>query len=309
MSGPSEYIGRFAPSPSGPLHFGSLVAAVASYLQARSAGGQWLVRIEDIDPPREQPGAISVILQTLAAYGFEWDGDVEYQSHNRERHLQVVEQLLQQNLAYRCSCSRRDLAEAERGPLGIIYPGTCRNGCSGDDYAIRLLTDDHSVHFDDVLQGRVSQQLETESGDFVILRRDGLIAYNLAVVVDDADSGVTEVVRGIDLLDSTPRHIYLQRLLELPVPAYAHIPVVENPDGQKLSKLTGAPGIPDDRPREWLLHSLSALRQEPPLELQDADLESIWSWAIRHWQPAVLTGLKSIADNASPLAEPRNGLR
>lgn len=195
-------MGRFAPSPTGPLHFGSLLAAIASYLEARTSGGRWLLRIEDIDPPREQPGADAEIQRALEAYGLEWDGPVIYQSRRRDRHDAAVESLLASGRAYACSCSRRDLANAPRGPLGIIYPGTCRQGCSGPDSAIRVRTTDEPVTFDDRLQGPREQRLESESGDFVIRRRDGLIAYQLAVAVDDALDGITEVVRGIDLLDS-----------------------------------------------------------------------------------------------------------
>ena len=236
-------MGRFAPSPTGPLHFGSLLAAVASYLQARCMRGQWLVRIEDIDPPREQPDSVTQILRALEAYGFEWDGEVSLQSANREAQDAAAESLLNQGLAYRCGCSRRDLQSERQGKLGTIYPGNCRAGFGGDEYAIRVRVDDEPVVFEDRLQGPQSQSLESESGDFIIVRRDGLIAYQLAVVVDDSLQGITEVVRGIDLMDSTPRQIWLQRLLGLSTPAYMHIPVAVNAAGQKLSKSTGAAGI------------------------------------------------------------------
>ena len=189
---PGHYVGRFAPSPTGPLHFGSLLAACASYLQARASGGRWLLRIEDIDPPREQPGAAQSIVETLAAFGFEWDGPVHFQSARRTRHRELIEQLQRQGYAYPCSCSRSNLALAPRGPLGTVYPGTCRKGSSGRRVAIRLLTDAQPVSFSDSLQGPQSQCLESETGDFIIRRRDGLIAYHLAVVADDHDQGVTE---------------------------------------------------------------------------------------------------------------------
>lgn len=292
---PVGYVGRFAPSPTGPLHFGSLLAAVASYLDARKAGGRWLVRIENIDPPREQPGAIASILQALEDYGFEWDDAVVYQSASEAAHHRAVETLIERGLAYPCGCSRRDLADAPRGPLGSIYPGTCRRGSTAADTAIRVRTHDRPVGIDDRLQGRYEQRLESESGDFIILRRDGLIAYQLAVVVDDALQGITDVVRGIDLLDSTPRQVHLQRLLGLPTPRYAHIPVVEHPDGSKLSKNTGAEPIRrDDAPRV-LVRALSALAQEPAHGLADADLRSIWAWAVDHWAPGRLAGRRRIA--------------
>jgi len=289
------YVGRFAPSPTGPLHFGSLLAAVASYLQARTAKGQWLLRIEDIDPPREQPGADKLILSTLEAYGFEWTGQVAYQSDFQDRHRATLERLIAANLAYPCSCSRRDLANVPRGLLGAIYPGTCRSGCGAGDTAIRLRTGDSPIGFVDALQGPQTTRLESQSGDFVIRRRDGLVAYHLAVVQDDADQGVTEIVRGIDLLDSTPRHIHLQKLLKVPTPAYMHIPVAENEAGQKLSKLTGAAAIPTEDPQKTLVRALDALGQETPVALGEERLTDIWSWAIEHWRPQVMENQKIIA--------------
>jgi len=294
VSEAAPYVGRFAPSPTGPLHFGSLVAAVASYLQAKTSEGQWLLRIEDIDPPREQPGADQVIIKALEAYGFEWDGPVTYQSRFTERHLALLQRLLDSGNAYPCSCSRRDLAGVPRGPLGAIYPGWCRNGAKSTDAAIRVLTNDEPVEFVDGLQGGQSMQLESESGDFIIMRRDGLVAYHLAVVADDHEQGITEVVRGIDLLDSTPRHIHLQRLLGFNNPDYMHLPVAVNADGQKLSKLTGASGISLSGVRTLLVKALDALGQQPDKTLADSSLDSIWDWAARNWQPAVLTHRRSI---------------
>ena len=289
-----NYTGRFAPSPTGPLHFGSLLAAVASYLEARARGGRWLVRIEDIDPPREQPGADKLIIDTLERYGFEWDGDVIYQSNSDGAHREALDELVQGGLAYRCSCSRRDLADAARGPLGIVYPGTCRDGTDANEWAIRLRTDDEPIAFDDRLQGRISQRLESESGDFVIRRRDGLIAYHLAVVVDDHLQGVTDIVRGIDLMDSTPRQIHVQRSLGYASPSYAHIPVAVHPDGSKLSKLTAARPIGSTGVRQTLVDALRALNQRPPQELADRALGEIWSWAAGNWNPGVLEGRQAI---------------
>jgi len=281
---PDRYVGRFAPSPTGPLHFGSLVAAVASYLQARVNDGLWLLRIEDIDPPREQPGASKAIINSLERYGFEWDGDIIFQSGSGAAHEAALASLIDRNLAYRCQCSRRDLMDAPRGALGVIYPGSCRNGCDADDAAIRLLTNDSEIAFDDLLQGRIAQHLESESGDFIIRRRDGLIAYHLAVVVDDEMQAVTEIVRGIDLMDSTPRQIWLQQLLGYRTPAYAHIPVVTHADGDKLSKLTGAPGLSLHEVERTLVEALGALQQQPPSDLAQSTREEIWSWAVNNWE-------------------------
>lgn len=291
---PTPYVGRFAPSPTGPLHFGSLVAAAASYLQARVNNGRWLLRMEDIDPPREQAGASTVILEGLERYGFEWDDKCLFQSTRTEAHNAALRALVDKGLAYRCSCSRRDLADAPRGPLGPIYPGTCRNGCAPGDAAIRLRTDSSDVAFVDLLQGRFSQNLEKDSGDFVIRRRDGLIAYHLAVVVDDEYQGITEVVRGIDLLDSTPRQIWIQRILGYNTPSYAHFPVITHPDGDKLSKLTGAPGISMDFVAETLLEVFEVLGLNPQAKLAAESVPKLWSWAVDHWQIENLRGLKSI---------------
>lgn len=290
-----KYIGRFAPSPTGPLHFGSLLAAAASYLQAKTAAGVWLLRIDDIDPPRAEPGADGAILRALEAYGFGWDGPVTYQSQQRERHREVIDKLVVEGHTYRCGCSRRDLAAARRGALGVIYPGSCRRGSNASKVAIRVRTDNEPVVFHDLLQGPQSQRLESESGDYVVYRRDGLIAYQLAVVADDFDQGISQVVRGIDLLDSTPRQIHLQRLLGFPTPEYAHIPIVENERGQKLSKMNGAVALPVDEPRPTLVAALQALGQTAPPELAHCDLDSIWNWASDHWTLHALANKRRIA--------------
>ncbi|HEX7720067.1 MAG TPA: tRNA glutamyl-Q(34) synthetase GluQRS [Woeseiaceae bacterium] len=284
------YVGRFAPSPTGPLHFGSLLAATASYLEAKTNSGKWLLRIEDIDPPRASPHAEKYIIEALESYGFEWHGSVQFQSSEIARHLALVDQLLADGLAYPCGCSRQDLADVPRGPLGHIYPGTCRRGCDDADVAIRIRTNVLPVAFYDGLQGPQEQRLETESGDFVIRRRDGLIAYHLAVVADDFAQGVTDVVRGIDLLDSTPRQIYLQQVLGYPTPRYAHIPIVTNAAGEKLSKATGAAAVPTHQVRPTLIEALIALGQSPPAELADCHLDGIWSWARENWNMGVLAG-------------------
>ena len=302
MTEPAPYVGRFAPSPTGPLHFGSLLAAVASCLEARQKGGRWLVRVEDIDPPREQPGATATILTALERYGFEWDGPVSYQRTSLPAHQAAIDTLVAAKQAYRCSCSRKDLADVAQGPLGTIYPGTCRTRCHATETAIRVRTNDHPVAFVDGLQGPQAQRLESESGDFIILRRDGLIAYHLAVVVDDYAQQITEVIRGIDLLDSTPRQIWLQRLLGYPTPSYLHIPVAIHPDGRKLSKATGASGILPGHPRRTLVAALGALGQKPPADLRTSSLADIWAWAGDHWRMRVLEGRAAISTDASALA-------
>ena len=291
---PVQHIGRFAPSPTGPLHFGSLVAAIASYLQARARHGRWLLRIEDIDPPREQDGAATAIVDALECYGFEWDEPCLFQSTRNEAHQFALTTLIDKGLAYRCVCSRRDLADAERGSLGPIYPGTCRNGCKAGEAAIRLRTTENDIVFDDMLQGQFRQNLQRESGDFVVRRRDGLIAYHLAVVVDDEYQGVTEIVRGIDLLDSTPRQIWLQSLLGYTTPRYAHFPVITHADGDKLSKLTGAEGIALTNPEPVLVEALNILGLSPPSGLSKDSIPNIWRWATEYWQINSLHGKKAI---------------
>jgi len=238
-----DYVGRFAPSPTGPLHFGSLVAALASYMEAKAAGGKWLVRIEDLDGPREQPGAADDILRALDRLGLHWDGPVRYQSRRVERYRAVHDDLLRRGFAYPCACTRRELDDSALAIDGArVYPGTCRHGLPAGRpaRAVRLRTHDAPIGFEDRVQGWVEQRVEREVGDFVLRRADGLFAYQLAVVVDDLDHGVTDVVRGADLLDSTARQIHLQRLLGARTPGYAHLPVAVNAAGEKLSKQTGA---------------------------------------------------------------------
>jgi glutamyl-Q tRNA(Asp) synthetase len=266
------------------------------------------VRIEDVDPPREQPGATDEILRALETYGFEHDGDILYQSESDAAHREALGILLDEGLAYECSCSRRDMENAPRGPLGIIYPGTCRNGCNGDETAVRVLTNNAPVSFEDGLQGYQEQELASETGDFVIWRRDGLVAYHLAVVVDDNLHGITEIVRGVDLLDSTPRQIWLQRLLQYHTPSYVHIPVATHPDGQKLSKLTGAPGVPIDDPRPMLQRALQGLRQEPPPDLAAGSLADMWAWATDNWELGPLAGKTQFVADGNAMAGGENGL-
>lgn len=284
MSGPS-YIGRFAPSPTGPLHLGSLIAAVGSFLEARSRGGRWLVRIEDLDPPREVPGAADQILRQLEAYGLHWDDEVVYQSRRESHYLDALAALRRGGRAYDCGCSRREIAEAGlEGMDGPVYPGTCRGGLPDGREArtVRLLTDDRIVAFRDRVQGPIRQRLESAVGDFVIRRADGLFAYQLAVVVDDAAQGITEVVRGADLLASTPRQVFIQGLLGLPTPSYLHLPMAIGTDGQKLSKQTQAPALPLEDPLPPLREALRFLGQpSPPTDR----LAEFWASAIAHWDP------------------------
>lgn len=267
---------------------------MASYLEARTQRGRWLVRIEDIDPPREQPGAAGLIIEALACYGFEWDGTVTYQADSLEAHLAAVAALGSSGLTYHCACSRSDLADVPRGPLGSIYPGTCRDRPAAPESAIRVRTNSDAVEFEDGLQGHQSQRLEAESGDFIIHRRDGLIAYHLAVVVDDHLQGITEVVRGIDLLPSTPRQIWLQRLLGYHQPRYRHIPVAVDKDGEKLSKSTGAVPLSTDDVSNTLVAALQSLRQQPPPGLAMAPVATIWDWALENWHGAALRNVRQV---------------
>lgn len=288
----SRYRGRFAPSPTGPLHFGSLLAAMGSYLQARARQGEWLLRIEDLDPPREVAGATTQILHTLERYGFEWDGEVRYQSQRHDHYRAILAELIKNGLAYRCDCSRREISERasqQRCPANV-YTGHCRlrQVSAHRQHAIRLLSEGDEVVFEDGIQGQVRQHVESEVGDFVLHRADGLFAYQLAVVVDDADQGVTEVVRGSDLLDSTPRQILLQTHLAYPVPDYLHLPVALNHAGQKLSKQNLAPAIHNDDALAQLWLALDFLGQSPPLALREGTLDDLWRWSIGHWQVAAI---------------------
>ena len=248
------------------------------------------MRVEDIDPPRAQDGAVDSILAALDAYGFEWDGPVTYQSDSRAQHDAAIQQLLEHAHAYPCGCSRRDLEDVPTSSLGPIYPGTCRDGTAAEDVALRVRTTNAAVVFDDLLQGQQTQSLERESGDFVVLRKDGLIAYHLAVVVDDYLQEVTDIVRGIDLLDSTPRQIWLQQLLGYPTPSYAHIPVAINAAGEKLSKSSDARAIDIDAAGETLWDALTMLKQAPPDALRGAPVAELWQWALDAWNISKVSG-------------------
>ena len=340
------YRGRFAPSPTGPLHFGSLATAVGSYLDAKHHHGTWLVRMEDLDTPRCVPGAADGILRTLEAFGLYWDDvgralpaiektmsgkarpTVMHQSQRSNAYEEALQHLQAINAIYPCCCTRKEISDsALHGIEGPVYPGTCRNGIPAgrEGRAWRVRTDDRLVEFNDALQGghpdtvrvsgecgrggpaaapasgcfavtcrsRITQHLESEIGDFVVKRADGLFAYQLAVVVDDAFQGITHVVRGSDLLYSTPRQIYLQQLLGFTTPAYMHLPVAVNAQGDKLSKQTLAPAITTDDIIATLIAVLEFLRQQPPAELLQGSVEEILGWAAAHWQPERMRGKKT----------------
>ena len=321
------YIGRFAPSPTGPLHFGSLVAAVASYCDAKAIAGKWLVRMEDLDKPREVNGAADNILQQLEAFGFEWDGEVCYQSKRDALYLEALNHLQKQALIYPCTCTRKEIADSSIsvGIDGLIYPKTCflkrslqPQGLSPQNIpakagyscvksnapehplsnslreldspcthaAFRAVVSDKNISFLDAIQGEMTQNLARDVGDFIVKRADGLFAYQLAVVVDDAEQNVTHIVRGADLLDSTPRQIYLQQCLDLPTPHYAHNPIATNYAGEKLSKQTLAEPIDKRLARQQLFDALSFLGQQPPAEIKSNHLGDIWRWAMTHWNMA-----------------------
>jgi len=274
------YVGRFAPSPTGPLHFGSLVAALASWLDARAAEGRWLVRIEDLDAPRTLPGAADDILRTLDCLGLGWDGPVLYQSQRSANYKAALKSLD----TYWCGCTRREIADSSIGRASDgaqIYPGTCRGGLAPGKTprALRVRTGTEEIVFADRVQGPQRQILAREIGDFVLLRADGQFAYQLAVVVDDAEQGVTDVVRGADLLDSTPRQIYLQRLLGYATPRYLHVPAAVNAAGEKLSKQTGARPVDLARKSEELRRALRFLGQAESDDL---------AHALKNWQPALI---------------------
>ncbi|MFZ0788871.1 MAG: tRNA glutamyl-Q(34) synthetase GluQRS, partial [Chromatiaceae bacterium] len=282
---PPHHRGRFAPSPTGPLHFGSLVAAVASFADARAGGGSWLVRMEDLDRPREIPGTARQILETLTAFGLEWDGEVLCQSSRTEAYEEALIRLAELDLTYPCACSRSQVAASGRlGAEGPIYPGTCRSGLHSGQRAraLRLRTEGPEIRFRDRIQGAQAQVVAESVGDFVVRRADRIHAYHLAVVLDDAWQGINQVVRGADLLASTPRQILLQQALGLPTPTYAHIPVALGPDGRKLSKsFASAPVDPAD-PLPALRRAWAFLGQTP---LESAGSPAhFWSQAIPLWR-------------------------
>ena len=290
--------GRFAPSPTGPLHFGSLVAALASYCDARARRGEWLLRIEDVDEPRSRKGAEEAIVRALARYGFRWDGAIERQSMRTALYEDALESLIENGYAYACACTRRELESGALAASGErVYAGTCRDGigverATREQRAWRVCVGDATIAYRDRLQGLQSQRLSRDVGDFVVRRADGLFAYQLAVVVDDAAQGITDVVRGADLLSSTPRQIHLQRLLVVAPPSYLHIPVAINAAGEKLSKQTRALALPDD-PLPALLAAWRFLEQPAPLHAP-GDVRAFWQHAIASWTPSRLPPVRML---------------
>lgn len=288
------YRGRFAPTPSGPLHAGSLLAALGSYLDARAHGGVWLLRIEDIDPPRVRPGAADAQIRSLAAYGFEWDGEIVWQSRRQALYAEALHALQEQGRVYPCTCSRKAIAaQARPGVDGPVYPGTCRHRQRpARNAALRFVVPEARIQFHDRLQGRVGCDLARECGDFVLRRADGVTSYQLAVVVDDADQGITHVVRGADLIASTPRQIALQSVLNLPTPIYTHLPVLLDPAGDKLSKQTLAAPLDDRHPLPALLQTLRYLGMTPPEP--PASLAEFWPWALAAWREHPLPAIVAL---------------
>jgi len=313
-----HYIGRFAPSPTGPLHFGSLIAATASYLCARQNNGQWLLRMEDVDTQREQKGASQSIIQTLESYGFEWDGEIRFQSQHNDDYEAALEAL--RELTYPCSCTRKSLQNAQStriGKYGYIYPGFCRNGMATNTskntfkkpknrgcvlveppHSIRIRSDNKhcnsNTQFKELCQpAPLKQDIEREVGDFILKRSDGLFAYQLAVIVDDELQGITDIVRGADLFDNTPRQIYLQCLLGFKHPQYLHFPVAVDSAGKKLSKQNLSPEISADKKRKNIINTLHFLGQNPPNLSDFSNIDDLWKWAVQNWDhqkiPKVLT--------------------
>lgn len=282
-------IGRFAPSPTGPLHFGSLYTALASFLEARSQQGLWLLRIDDLDAPRNIKGSVESILTTLDAFGLHWDGDVVYQSRQRAVYDEILDQLASRQLIYPCTCSRKMLSSD-------IYPGHCKDGlvAAESPHALRIKTDRRMISFHDELQGWISHHLAEQHGDFILKRRDQIIAYQFAVVIDDDRQQVNQVVRGSDLLDATPRQIYLQQLLGLPTPRYMHVPVIIDQHGYKLSKQTRATAVGLTAPEHIIFELLTLLKQQPPQELQCASVTELLDWAVLHWNPEPLKNILHI---------------
>ncbi len=301
----APYIGRFAPSPSGPLHMGSLIAAMASWFDARKAKGKWLLRMEDLDPPRETREAADQILSALDKIGLHWDEQVLYQSKRHEAYEDAINTLKKQHMVFACDCSRQQIQES-----GGIYPGTCRQRYlpDGPGTAIRLAVNDESTSFTDRIQGDQTQHLKQQVGDFVIRRKDGLFAYQLAVVIDDSFQNISHIVRGIDLMDSTPRQIYLQQVLghSLPGldsnlhPSYAHIPVIVNDLGQKLSKQHMARPIDPANAGSLLFDGLCYLKQEPDAALKTANCEEILGWGVDHWTPDKLSSTRTLKEFSAP---------
>lgn len=288
--------GRFAPSPTGAPHFGTLLGALASYLHARATGAQWLLRIEDLDQIRRVEGAADEMLHTLDRLGLHWDGPVLYQSDRISHYEEALRWLIDRNLAYPCGCTRKDFIDTHYGPEGPVYPGSCRAGIAVGKTvrSFRLKVENRDICFDDLVQGRHCQNLARDIGDFIIKRADGFFAYQLAVVVDDAYQGITQVVRGADLLGSTQRQIHIQQTFGYVQPEYLHIPVVLGPDGKKLSKSEDAPAIDLAKPERLLTQALGVLGHTPPADLGHREL---LDWGIANWQPSNIPAVTSLTPN------------
>jgi len=286
-----DYIGRFAPTPSGPLHFGSIVAALASYLDARKHNGLWLLRIDDLDTPRINSGASDSILRTLETLGLAWDGEIVYQSNRHDAYAAALDRLQRLGLLYKCYCTRKQVK-------GLLYPGTCRNLPDRPDtqFAIRVITSSEPIGFTDRIQGDYSRNLQQQSGDFIIKRADGLFAYHLACVTDDAWQGVTDIVRGADLIDSTPQQIHLQRQLDLPTPAYSHFPVGTDVNGVKISKRYGATdALLEKNPAALLVEALSFLGQTPTPGLENSRPGDVVAWAMENWDMSQISRVREMS--------------
>ena len=299
VNSPTGYIGRFAPSPTGLLHFGSLVSALASYLDARHNHGKWLVRMEDLDPPREQPGAADAILRCLEAYGLEWDGSVDYQSQRWDIYEDYLTRLRQHDLLYPCDCTRQDLHA-----MGGIYNGHCRTRQINihQPHVQRLKLYDlppgfnaeEELRFTDLIQGEQTQHLRTQAGDQILKRKDGLYAYQLAVVVDDIEQNITHIIRGSDLLEVTARQIFLFQLLNAPAPAFGHVTLASQANGQKLSKQNLAPALEFKDAGINLWQALAFLKQNPPQELCGAAPRELLSWGKANWDRSAIFGLSAV---------------
>ncbi len=287
-----QYIGRFAPSPTGPLHLGSLYAALASFLHARSNQGQWLLRIDDLDSYRNVIGAADSITQTLQIYGLIWDGAVHYQSADLESYQTVIQHLTTQDLVYPCNCTRKALAALN----SRIYSGNCRIHKPNVElpHALRIKTKNRAIQFEDQLQGQQIDNMATQQGDFIVKRKDKIIAYQLAVVIDDAIQNISHVVRGYDLLDSTFKQIFLQQTLGYSTPEYCHVPIITDKNGDKLSKQTFAQAVSSENPHQTLFLLLDLLKQNPPNELKNASVSNLLSWGIEHWNPHQLKNIRTI---------------
>jgi len=289
VPGKQPYIGRFAPSPTGPLHLGSLYTALASFLQARSHQGKWLLRVDDLDTLRNIKGSADSILKTLDVFNLYWDDSVVYQSRHLDVYEEILDKLAKNGLIYPCTCSRKTLAG--------IYSGLCRNKqhLHNSQHSLRIKTDERIISFQDELQGLISHNLARQHGDFILKRKDRVFAYQFAVAVDDSLQQINHVVRGFDLLDSTPRQIYLQQMLGFATPGYMHVPVIINEQGYKLSKQTCATAVDIKTPQFVIFGLLELLQQNPPCELQNAPSTELLNWAIDHWNPSLLKDFRAVS--------------